>query len=45
MRTERDVRYRQEKELTNLKIDFDEIEQQLDEVSNARDREVDANKR
>ncbi|CAF4329872.1 unnamed protein product, partial [Rotaria magnacalcarata] len=42
---ERDVRYRQEKELTNLRIDFDEIEQQLDEITNARDREIDNNKR
>ena len=45
MKTERDIRYRQEKELTGLRIDFDELEQQLDEISNARDREVDANKR
>lgn len=45
LKLERDVRYRQEKELTNLRIDFDEIEQQLDEVSNARDREAEANKR
>lgn len=45
LKLERDVRFRQEKELTNLRIDFDEIEQQLDEMSNARDREVDANKR
>ena len=45
MKTERDIRYRQEKELTSLRIDFDELEQQLDEISNARDREVDANKR
>ena len=45
LKLERDVRFRQEKELTNLRIDFDEIEQQLDEMTNARDREVDANKR
>ena len=45
LKLERDVRYRQEKELTNLRIDFDEIEQQLDEVSNSRDREIEANKR
>lgn len=45
MKSERDFRFRQEKELTTLKIDFDEIEQQLEEASNARDREVDANKR
>jgi soluble cytochrome b562 len=45
LKTEREVRYRQEKELTNLRLDFDEIEQQLDEVSNARDREVEAHKR
>ncbi len=45
LKTERDVRFRQEKELTNLRIDFDEIEQQLDEVANARDREIEANKR
>jgi len=45
LKLERDVRYRQEKELTNLRIDFDEVEQQLDEVTNARDREVEANKR
>ncbi|CAF4020138.1 unnamed protein product, partial [Rotaria magnacalcarata] len=35
IKMERDVRYRQEKELTNLRIDFDEIEQQLDEITNA----------
>ena len=45
LKCERDVRYRQEKELTNLRIDFDEIEQQLDEITNARDREIDTNKR
>ena len=45
MRTERDIRFRQEKELTNLRVDFDELEQQLEEVINARDREIDANKR
>ena len=45
LRVERDVRFRQEKELTNLRIDFDELEQQLDEMANARDREFDANKR
>jgi regulator of replication initiation timing len=45
LKLERDVRYRQEKELTNLRIDFDEIEQQLDEVTNARDKETEANKR
>ncbi len=45
LKIERDVRYRQEKELTNLRIDFDEIEQQLDEVTNARDKETEANKR
>ena len=45
LKLERDVRYRQEKELTNLRIDFDEIEQQLDETGNARDREFEANKR
>ena len=45
MKTERDIRYRQEKELTSLRIDFDELEQNLEEISNARDREVDANKR
>ncbi|CAF1258268.1 unnamed protein product [Rotaria magnacalcarata] len=45
IKMERDVRYRQEKELTNLRIDFDEIEQQLDEITNARDREIDNNKR
>ncbi len=31
--------------MTNLRIDFDEIEQQLDEITNAKDREVEANKR
>ena len=45
MRNEKDVRHRQEKEFTTLRIDFDELEQQLDEVSNARDREADVNKR
>jgi hypothetical protein len=45
MKSERDGRYRQEKEFTSLRIDFDELEQQLEEISNARDREVDANKR
>ncbi len=45
MKTERDVRYRQEKEYTSLRIDFDELEQQLEEISNARDREVENNKR
>lgn len=45
MRTERDLRFRQEKELTNLRIDFGELEQQLEEISNARDREFEANKR
>jgi hypothetical protein len=45
LKLERDVRFRQEKELTNLRIDFDEVEQQLDDMGNARDREVDANKR
>ncbi len=45
MKSERDVRYRQEKEFTTLRIDFDELEQQLEEISNARDREVDVNKR
>jgi hypothetical protein len=45
MKTERDVRYRQEKEYTSLRIDFDELEQQLEEISNARDRELENNKR
>jgi hypothetical protein len=45
MRNERDIRLRQEKELTGLRIDFDELEQQFEEITNARDREVDANKR
>jgi hypothetical protein len=45
MKTERDVRYRQEKEFTTLRIDYDELEQQLEEISNARDREVEVNKR
>lgn len=45
MKNERDVRYRQEKEFTTLRVDFDELEQQLEEVSNARDREADVNKR
>ncbi len=45
LKIERDVRYRQEKELTNLRLDFDEIEQQLEEATNARDREIEANKR
>ncbi|CAF1134894.1 unnamed protein product [Adineta steineri] len=45
MKSERDVRFRQEKELTVLRIDFDELEQQFDEITTARDREVDANKR
>ncbi|CAF4857966.1 unnamed protein product [Rotaria sp. Silwood1] len=45
MRTERDVRYRQEKEFTSLRIDFDELEQQLEEITNARDREIEINKR
>jgi hypothetical protein len=45
MKSERDVRYRQEKELTALRIDFDELEQQLEEATNARDREFEANKR
>ena len=45
MRVERDLRYRQEKDLTGLRIDFDELEQQLDEAVNARDREFEANKR
>lgn len=45
MKSERDVRYRQEKEFTNLRVDFDELEQQLEEISNARDREYDVNKR
>lgn len=45
MRSEKDVRHRQEKEFTTLRIDFDELEQQFDEVSNARDREADVNKR
>jgi hypothetical protein len=45
MKSERDLRFRQEKEFTNLRLDFDELEQQLDEATNARDREFDANKR
>ena len=45
MKSERDVRYRQEKELTGLRIDFGELEQQLEEITNARDREVEVNKR
>ncbi len=45
MKSERDGRYRQEKELTALRIDFDELEQQLEEATNARDREFEANKR
>ncbi|CAF4415726.1 unnamed protein product, partial [Adineta steineri] len=45
LKSERDVRYRQEKELTNLRLDFDDIEAQLDETSSARDREIEANKR
>ena len=45
MKSERDGRFRQEKELQSLRIDFDELEQQFDEVSTARDREVEANKR
>lgn len=45
MKSERDFRFRQEKELTSLRIDFDEIEQQLEEACNARDREFEANKR
>jgi hypothetical protein len=45
MRSERDVRHRQEKEFTTLRIDFDELEQQLEEASNARDREAEVNKR
>ena len=45
MISERDIRFRQEKELSALKIDFDELEQQLDEATTARDREFDANKR
>jgi hypothetical protein len=45
MKSERDIRYRQEKELTALRIDFGELEQNFEEVSNARDREFEANKR
>ena len=45
MKTERDVRHRQEKEFTTLRIDFDELEQQLEEATNVRDREADINKR
>jgi hypothetical protein len=45
MRSERDGRLRQEKEHTSLRIDFDELEQQLDEAANARDREFEVNKR
>ena len=45
MRGERDLRFRQEKDLTSLRIDFDELEQQLEEAVNARDREFEMNKR
>ena len=45
VRGERDVRQRQEKEYTTLRIDFDELEQQLEEVSLGRDRESEMNKR
>ena len=45
MRSERDGRFRQEKEFTTLRIDFDELEQQLEEAINTRDREFEANKR
>lgn len=45
MRSERDIRLRQEKEFTALRIDFDELEQQLEEAAGARDREIELNKR
>lgn len=45
MRVERDLRFRQEKDLTSLRIDFDELEQHLEEAVNARDREFEVNKR
>lgn len=45
LQLERDVRFRQEKELTNLRLDFSELEMQLEEMANSRDREFENNKR